>query len=114
MQVRYVWSELGQGLRRNVSMHLAVVLTLFVAMTLLGLGVLMKQQADIATRYLGSQLQVAIYLCRAGDAPPPCASQVTAEKKDRIEQPIGSNPEAPRYRFEFQGEAVAKVKALYA
>ena len=45
MQFRYVFSELGQGLRRNVSMHIAVVLTLFVSMTLLGLGVLMKQQS---------------------------------------------------------------------
>ena len=49
MQFRYVFSELGQGLRRNLSMHIAVVLTLFVSMTLLGLGVLMKQQTDIAT-----------------------------------------------------------------
>ena len=29
--MRYVLSNLGQGLRRNTSMHLAVVLTLFVA-----------------------------------------------------------------------------------
>ena len=25
MQLRYVFSELGQGLRRNLSMHIAVV-----------------------------------------------------------------------------------------
>ena len=29
MQFRYVFSELAQGLRRNLSMHIAVVLTLF-------------------------------------------------------------------------------------
>ena len=40
MQLRYVYSELGQGLRRNLSMHLAVVLTLFVSLTLVGIGVL--------------------------------------------------------------------------
>jgi cell division transport system permease protein len=113
MQFRYVFSELRQGLRRNVSMHIAVVLTLFVAMTLLGLGVLMKQQADIATRYLGSQLQVTVYLCRDGDANPACASQVTAEQKDRIEETIDSNPEVSSYRFESQEEAFAKVKELY-
>ena len=37
MQLRYVFSELGQGLRRNLSMHIAVVLTLFVSLTLVGL-----------------------------------------------------------------------------
>ena len=46
MQLRYVFTELGQGLRRNVSMHIAVVLTLFVSLTLVGLGVLLNQQRD--------------------------------------------------------------------
>ena len=93
MQFRYVFSELGQGLRRNVSMHIAVVLTLFVSMTLLGLGVLMKQQTDIATRYLGNQLQVTVYLCRDGDKNAACAGEVTDEQKQRVEQTIEDNPE---------------------
>ena len=42
MQLRYVFSELGQGLRRNLSMHIAVILTLFVSLTLVGLGVLLQ------------------------------------------------------------------------
>ncbi len=37
--MRYVLSNLGQGLRRNSSMHLAVVLTLFVSLSLVGFGV---------------------------------------------------------------------------
>ena len=36
--MRYVLSNLGQGLRRNSSMHLAVVLTLFVSLSLVGFG----------------------------------------------------------------------------
>ena len=38
MQLRHVYSELGQSLRRNLSMHIAVILTLFVSLTLVGLG----------------------------------------------------------------------------
>jgi cell division transport system permease protein len=113
MQFRYVFSELGQGLRRNVSMHLAVVLTLFVSMTLLGLGVLMKQQTDIATRYLGSQLQLTVYLCRDGDANPACASEVTDDQKQRVEEAIKESPEVASYRFETKDEAFEKVKDLY-
>ena len=85
MQLRYVFSELGQGLRRNVSMHIAVVLTLFVSMTLLGLGVLLNQQRDIATQYLGNQLQVTVYLCRDGDENAACTSEVTDEQKQQVE-----------------------------
>ena len=113
MQFRYVFSELGQGLRRNVSMHIAVVLTLFVSMTLLGLGVLMKQQSDIATRYLGNQLQVTVYLCRDGDANPACVGEVTDEQKGAIEKAINDNPETADLRYESQDEAFEKVKELY-
>jgi cell division transport system permease protein len=113
MQFRYVFSELGQGLRRNVSMHLAVVLTLFVSMTLMGLGVLMKEQTDIATRYLGNQLQLTVYLCRDGDANPACAGEVTDAQKQRVEEAIKESPEVSSYRFETKDEAFDKVKDLY-
>ena len=113
MQFRYVFSELGQGLRRNVSMHLAVVLTLFVSMTLMGLGVLMKEQTDIATRYLGNQLQLTVYLCRDGDANPACAGEVTDAQKQRVEEAIKESPEVSSYRFETKDQAFDKVKELY-
>ena len=64
MQLRYVFSELGQGLRRNLSMHLAVILTLFVSLTLVGIGVLLQQQADKAAEHWGNQLQITVFLCR--------------------------------------------------
>ena len=54
MQLRYVFSELGQGLRRNLSMHIAVILTLFVSLTLVGFGILLNQQADKAAHQWGS------------------------------------------------------------
>ena len=113
MQFRYLFSELRQGLRRNLSMHIAVVLTLFVSMTLLGLGVLMKQQADIATRHLGDQLQLTVYLCRDGDSNATCAGQATDEQKQRVEEAMAGNPEVASYRFESQEEAFDKIKQIY-
>ena len=44
--MRYVLTNLGQGLRRNSSMHLAVVLTLFVSLSLVGFGALLNRQTD--------------------------------------------------------------------
>ncbi len=110
--MRNVFSELGQGLRRNVSMHIAVVLTIFVSMTLVGLGVLLKQQGEIATRHLGNQLQVTVYLCRDGDANAACVGAATDEQKQAIEEVIGDNPETASVRFESQEEAFEKVKEL--
>jgi len=112
MQLRYVWSELGQGLRRNVSMHIAVVLTLFVSMTLVGLGVLLNQQRSIATEYLGNQLEIATYLCRDSDVNPSCTSAATDTQKEAIEAVIEDSPEVEKYRFETKDEAFEKVKKL--
>jgi cell division transport system permease protein len=112
VQLRYVWSELGQGLRRNVSMHIAVVLTLFVSMTLVGLGVLLNQQRSIATDYLGNQLEIATYLCRDSDVNPSCTSAATDTQKEAIEAVIEDSPEVEKYRFETREEAFEKVKKL--
>jgi cell division transport system permease protein len=112
MQLRYVFSELAQGLRRNVSMHIAVILTLFVSMTLVGLGVLLNQQRSIATEYLGNQLEIATYLCRDSDVNPSCTSAATDTQKEAIEAVIEDSPEVEAYRFETKEEAFEKVKKL--
>ena len=112
MQLRYVFSELGQGLRRNLSMHLAVILTLFVSLTLVGLGVLLNQQADKAAQQWGSELQITAFLCKARDDNPSCTTEVTATQKTRIEQEIENNKEVDSYRYESKEEAFAKIKDL--
>ena len=105
MQLRYVFSELGQGLRRNLSMHVAVILTLFVSLTLVGLGVLLHQQADKAAEQWGNQLQITVFLCRDGDDNPACLNEVTGgpeegDREGRRGQPRGrrADTSSPRSR----------------
>ena len=113
MQLRYVFSELGQGLRRNLSMHLAVILTLFVSLTLVGLGVLFHEQANKAADHWGSQLQIQVSLCTAEDNNPACVGEVTDAQRDAITAVIDENPEAAGWDLETKDEAFEKVKELY-
>src|SRR6478672_8946847 len=112
MQLRYVFSELGQGLRRNLSMHIAVVLTLFVSLTLVGLGVLLNQQADKAAEHWGNQLQITVWLCKDKDDNPACTGEVTDAQKTAIEKVVDSNPEVAGYHTESKQQAFDKVKEL--
>jgi cell division transport system permease protein len=112
MQLRYVFTELGQGLRRNLSMHIAVVLTLFVSLTLVGLGLLLNQQADKAAQHWGSQLQITVWLCKDKDDNPACTGEVTDTQKAAIEKVVEENPEVADYHAESKEEAFAKVKEL--
>jgi len=112
MQLRYVFSELGQSLRRNLSMHIAVILTLFVSLTLVGLGLLLNQQAGKAADYWGSQLQITVWLCKADDDNPACNGEVTDAQKGAIADEIEQNPEVSDWHAESSEEAFEKVKEL--
>lgn len=112
MQLRYVFSELGQGLRRNLSMHIAVVLTLFVSLTLVGLGVLLNQQAEKAADYWGNQLEITVWLCKAEDDNPACSGEVTPAQRAAILEVVDENPEVAGYRTESKEAAFEKVKEL--
>src|SRR5215210_1283277 len=113
MQLRYVYSELGQGLRRNLSMHIAVVLTLFVSLTLVGLGVVLNQQAQRTADQWGSELQITVFLCRERDDNPACTGEVTKAQKNAIQEVVEENPEVDSYYFESKAEAFDKVMELY-
>jgi cell division transport system permease protein len=113
MQLRYVFSELAQGLRRNLSMHLAVILTLFVSLTLVGLGVLLNQQAVRAGEQWGNELQITVFLCRDGDDNPACPTEVTGAQQQAIEKVVEENPEVSSYYVESKAEAFEKVKELF-
>ena len=111
--MRYVLSNLGQGLRRNVSMHLAVVLTLFVSLSLVGFGVLLNRQTDHINDQLGSELEITAYLCRKDDTNPDCLGEVTDAQKKAIVKVVEDSPEVACYRFESQETAFEKTKELY-
>ena len=107
MQLRYVFTELRTGLRRNLSAHLAVILTLFVSLTLAGIGILIQKEANLARDNLGDELKILVNLCTQDDPSqsPNCGSgEVTADQKQRIEQEIKDNPEVRSYRYQSKQE----------
>ena len=112
MQLRYVFSELGQGLRRNLSMHGAVILTLFVSLTLVGLGALLQQQATKAEDQWGSQLQITVFLCKDHDANARCAGEVTDAQEAAILEVVRNNPEVENFHTESKQDAFDKVTQL--
>ena len=67
MQLRYVFSETATGLRRNVSMTVALVVTIFVSLTLVGVGLLLNAQAPQRGKRCGRrdrQRRVAVVVRR--------------------------------------------------
>ncbi len=89
MQARFLFSEVGSGLRRNVSMAVSVVLVTMVSMFLLGLGLLAQRQADTMKGYWYDRIQVSIYLCTADSRQPNCENTaVTDAQKSAIQSQL--------------------------
>ena len=113
MQLRYVFTELGSGLRRNLSMHLAVILTLFVSLSLVGVGVLLNQEAHRVADRWGSQLQITVYLCSRQDTNPACTGEVTPAQKQAIQKVVDTNTQVATSHQESQQDAFDKLKQQY-
>jgi cell division transport system permease protein len=114
MQLTYVFSELGNGLRRNVSMTIAVIVTIFVSLTLVGMGLLLNAQADKAEEYWGSKLQITVFLCNQNSTTANCVDgEVTKPQKQEIEQVLDEHPEVASWRLQGKQEAYDKWRSAY-
>ena len=114
MQARFLFSEVGSGLRRNVSMAVSVVLVTMVSMFLLGLGLLAQRQADTMKGYWYDRIQVSIYLCTADSRQPNCENTaVTEAQKAAIQRQLEALPEVKQVFFESEQEAYDRFKEQF-
>ena len=116
MQLTYVFSELGGGLRRNISMTVAVITTIFVSLTLVGMGILLSAQAHKAEDYWGDRLQITVFMCTpvSSTANGNCIDgKATDDQKAEVEKVLETNPEVKDFHFETSQQAYDKFRSLY-
>jgi cell division transport system permease protein len=114
MQLRYVFSETGSGLRRNVSMSVALIVTIFVSLTLVGMGLLLNAQADKAEKFWGDRLQITVFLCNQNSQSPNCAEgEVTSGQRTEIQDVIDNAPEVASYYHQTKDQAFETWKRVY-
>jgi cell division transport system permease protein len=115
MQIRQILSEVGAGLRGNVSMTIALVVTTFVSLILVGVGLLVQQQSEISEDYFGSRLQIQITLCTDASVGGQCVDgQVSESQKDEVEQALEDSPEVASYTYQSQQQAYDRAREIYA
>ncbi|MCX5605832.1 permease-like cell division protein FtsX [Streptomyces phaeochromogenes] len=88
MRAQFVLSEIGVGLRRNLTMTFAVVVSVALSLALFGGSLLMSDQVNTMKGYWYDKVNVSIFLCNKSDAEsdPNCAKgAVTTEQKKQIE-----------------------------
>ena len=63
MRAGFVFSEVGIGLRRNLTMTFAVIVTVSISLSMLGIGLLTNSQVGVMKDYWYDKIEVSVYLC---------------------------------------------------
>lgn len=105
----FIMGEMWQGLRRNTSMVISVILVTFVSLTFVGAAILLQFQIQGMKTYWYDRAQVAIDFCTAESQSPNCTSGVaTQEQIDAVETELQGDALSPyvnQYFFESQDDA---------
>src|SRR3954470_7909838 len=118
MRFRHIFSETGAGLRQNLTMTLAVIMTMWVSLSLFGAGLLANQQVDLMKGRWYDKIEISIFLCTPdvqGDQCDP-GQGATDAQKDVVRQTLLSNPEVAEggVFFETKQDAFAEFQKAYA
>jgi len=105
MRLKYVLSEVMVGLWRNVTMTIAMIITMTVSLTLLGASLLLYKQVDTMRQVYNEEVEVSMFLKAEG---------TTAEQKAAIEADLHSDPLVANVDFETKDQAYEKFKVLFA
>lgn len=73
MRLQFVLSEIGIGLRRNLTMAISVVLVTFVSLTFVGAAALLQLQITQMKGDWNDKVEVVVYLCPTPSSEPSCA-----------------------------------------
>ena len=103
MRLKYVLNEVLVGLWRNVTMTVAMIITMSVSLTMLGASVLLYMQVDRMKDFYYGEIEVSIFL----------REDVTEAQRTAISQAIDGNPLVQSKTYESREDAFEKFKVLW-
>jgi len=116
MRATFVAEEVGSGLRRNLTMTLAVIITVAVSLGLFGASLLVRAQVDTMKDFWYDKVEVSIFLCGPNSDVPSCAGgAVTKAQRDQIESDLESlRPLVEEIYYESKEEAYERFKEQFS
>ncbi|MCK0117374.1 cell division protein FtsX [Isoptericola sp. CG 20/1183] len=116
MRLQFILVEVLQGLRRNATMVISVILVTFVSLTFVGSAALLQAQVTKLKGDWYDLVEVSVFLCPDGSTVPTCAEgEATEDQIATIEQAIETELDevvATTY-FESKAEAFEAFEARY-
>ncbi len=103
MRAQFVVSEILIGLRRNLTMTVAVVVTVAISLALFGSGLLIRSQVNTMKDFWYDKVQVSIFL----------EDNVTQAQRQGIQNDLHALPEVAEVFYESKEEAFERFKEQF-
>ena len=114
MRARFLLSEVRIGLRRNLTMTFAVVITVAISLSLLGIGLLSNSQVSAMKDYWYNKIEVSVYLCGSLSESPSCSGGVvTPAQRLQIQEDLKALPVVQDVYYESQSEAYQRFEERF-
>ncbi len=115
--MRHALSETWSGLRRNLGITLAVVVTMWVSLSLFGAGLIAAQQVNLLKDEWYDKIEITVYLCTeklqtGGNCDP--GKDISAEQREQIKAAIEASPQVQQVFYESKEEAYRQFQEVFA
>ena len=115
MRAQFVLSEIGIGLRRNLTMTVAVVVTVAISLALFGSGLLIRQQVETMKDFWYDKVEVSVYLCGELSRAATCnGAAVSEQQRAELLADLEAMPEVREVFYESQEQAYEHFTEQFA
>jgi cell division transport system permease protein len=114
MRFSFISKEVGNGLRRNFTMTVALIVSVAVSLSLVGAALLLSAQVDRMKGYWYDKIEVSIFLCGNTSVAFTCTGAVTDEQRKNIETILGTLDSVQEVFYESSADAYAQFKEQFA
>jgi cell division transport system permease protein len=114
VRYQFVLSEIAIGLRRNLTMTVAGVITVAVMLTLFGSGLLVSKQVSLMKDFWYDKVQVSIFLCGEESSGGNCGGKaITDEQRRLLGDELRAVPLVEEVFYESKADAYERFKEQF-
>jgi cell division transport system permease protein len=114
MRYAFVSREVKAGLKRNLTMTLALIISVAVSLTLFGTALLLRAQVDRMKGYWYDKIEVSIFLCGNSSLAFTCTGTVTEDQRNAINAKLtGLAPTVQEVFYESSADAYERFKEQF-
>jgi len=116
MRAQFVFGEVWIGLRRNLTMTVALIVVVAISLSLLGTGLLFVKQVNHTRSLWQSKVELSIYLCDNNPLSPQCTKNgpATSTQTAQIQRTLKKLPQVVEVTFQSQTANLKQFKKEFA